>query len=229
MKSKQASIERPDAPSRKRVFIVEDHPVFRQGLVQMVNAEQDLSVCGQASDAAHALMEIVRLKPELALVDISLPGKSGLELIKDLRAVNRTIKLLVVSMHDEALYADRVLRAGGDGYIMKQEDLDEILQAIRDVLAGRIYVSEEVMAGRSKGRLSPSKAKTRPLDELTDSELELLEMLGKGRSNQVIARKLGSTVSAIKADCSRMKRKLSLKNDSALLRYAVCWVETGAG
>jgi DNA-binding NarL/FixJ family response regulator len=174
-------------------------------------------------------MEIVRLKPELALVDISLPGKSGLELIKDLRAVNRTIKLLVVSMHDEALYADRVLRAGGDGYIMKQEDLDEILHAIRDVLAGRIYVSEEVMAGRSKRRLSPSKAKTRPLDELTDSELELLELLGKGRSNQVIARKLGSSVPAVKADCSRMKRKLSLKNDSALLRYAVCWVETGAG
>jgi DNA-binding NarL/FixJ family response regulator len=206
---------------------VEDHPVFRQGLVQMVNAERDLSVCGQAKDAAHALEEIARLKPDLALVDISLPGKSGLELIKELRAVNRAIKLLVVSMHDEALYANRVLRAGGDGYIMKQEDLDEIINAIRDVLAGRIYVSEEVMAGRSKGRLSPPKTKSRPLDQLTDSELELLEMLGKGKSPLEIARQLGLSASAVQANYSQIKRKLNLKSANALLRYAVCWVETG--
>jgi DNA-binding NarL/FixJ family response regulator len=148
-------------------------------------------------------------------------------LIKELRAVNRAIKLLVVSMHDEALYADRVLRAGGDGYIMKQEDLDEIINAIRDVLAGRIYVSEEVMVGRSKGRLSSPKTKTRPLDQLTDSELELLEMLGKGNSQPEIARQLGLSGSAVQANYSQIKRKLNLKTASALLRYAVCWVETG--
>jgi len=207
---------------------VEDHPVFRQGLVQMVDAEPDLSVCGQASDAVQALQQIARLKPDLALVDISLPGKSGLELIKELRAVNRSIKLLVVSMHDEALYADRVLRAGGDGYIMKQEDLDEIIHAIRDVLGGRIYVSEEVMDGRSKGRVSPSKTKARPLDQLTDAELELLELLGKGRSNTEIARRLGVSVPSLQSRYSRMKRKLNIKTAKALLRYAICWVETGS-
>jgi DNA-binding NarL/FixJ family response regulator len=212
----------------QQVFIVEDHPVFRQGLVQMVDAEPDLSVCGQASDAVQALQQIARLKPDLALVDISLPGKSGLELIKELRAVNRSIKLLVVSMHDEALYADRVLRAGGDGYIMKQEDLDEIIHAIRDVLGGRIYVSEEVMDGRSKGRVSPSKTKARPLDQLTDAELELLELLGKGRSNTEIARRLGVSVPSLQSRYSRMKRKLNIKTAKALLRYAICWVETGS-
>jgi len=211
-----------------QVFIVEDHPVFRQGLVQMVDAEPDLSVCGQASDAVQALQQIARLKPDLALVDISLPGKSGLELIKELRAVNRSIKLLVVSMHDEALYADRVLRAGGDGYIMKQEDLDEIIHAIRDVLGGRIYVSEEVMDGRSKGRVSPSKTKARPLDQLTDAELELLELLGKGRSNTEIARRLWVSVPSLQSRYSRMKRKLNIKTAKALLRYAICWVETGS-
>jgi len=131
------------------IYIVEDHPVFREGLAQLVNAEQDLTVCGQAGDAAQALRAIARLKPDLVLVDITLPGKSGLELIKELRPQNHQLKLLVVSMHDEALYANRVLRAGGDGYIMKQEDPEEIIHAIRDVLGGHTYVSEQVMASRS--------------------------------------------------------------------------------
>src|SRR5882724_3490770 len=136
---------RPAKP-RKKVFIVEDHKVFREGLVQILKGEPDLVVCGQAGSAAQAMRAIPGLDPELILVDITLPGKTGLELIKEVRAVNRKVKMLVVSNHDEALYADRVLRAGGDGYIMKQEDPEEIINAIRDVLEGRIYVSEEVMA-----------------------------------------------------------------------------------
>jgi len=206
---------------------VEDHPVFRQGLVQMVNAEKDLTVCGQASEADPALKDITRLAPDLVLVDISLAGKSGLDLIKELRAVNRKVKILVVSMHDEALYADRVLRAGGDGYIMKQEDPDEIIHAIRDVLGGHIYVSEEVLAGGSKGTLSASKIKNRPLDQLTDSELEILELLGRGKSNQEIARQLDLNLATVTANCALIKKRLNLKSANALLRYAVCWAETG--
>src|SRR5436190_3590474 len=168
---------KPKVAARKKVFMVEDHPVFREGLAQILNSEKDLTVCGQAGSAEQALQAIPRLKPDLILVDITLPGKNGLEFIKGLRAVNRKVKLLVVSMHDQALYADRVLRAGGDGYVMKQEDPEEILHAIRDVLAGHIYVSEEVLGGATNG--STHKAVNgahNPLSQLTDSELEILEM-----------------------------------------------------
>jgi DNA-binding NarL/FixJ family response regulator len=220
-------MKKPETPAPKQVFIVEDHPVFRQGLVQIVNAEPDLTVCGQAPDAEQALKDIVRLRPDLVLVDITLPGKSGLDLIKELRATNRKVKLLVVSMHDEALYADRVLRAGGDGYIMKQEDLDEIVHAIRDVLGGHIYVSEQVMAGSPKGPFIPSGGKNRPLDQLTDSELEILELLGRGKSNQEISRQLRLSLAKVTAGCAQIKKRLKLKSANALLRYAVCWVETG--
>ena len=211
----------------KKVFIVEDHPVFREGLAQLVKAEQDLTVSGQAGDAAQALRAIARLKPDLVLVDITLPGKSGLELIKELRSQNRQIKLLVVSMHDEALYADRVLRAGGDGYIMKQEDPEEIIHAIRDVLDGHTYVSEQVMAARST--ISPerrSRAKTRPLEKLTDSEIEILALLGQGKGNLEIAQQIHLSVAAVSTHCTQIQKKLNLKSTNALVRYAVCWVET---
>src|ERR1017187_9345209 len=173
------------SPSPQTIYIVEDHPVFREGLAQLVKAEQDLTVCGQAGDAAQALRTITRLKPDLVLVDITLPGKSGLELIKELRSRNRKVKLLVLSMHDEALYADRVLRAGGDGYIMKQEDPEEVVHAIRDVLGGRIYVSEEVLGGGKKRPQARggSESKSRPLAQATDMELEVLELLGEGKTN----------------------------------------------
>jgi DNA-binding NarL/FixJ family response regulator len=212
----------------KKVFIVEDHPVFREGLVQIINSEGDLTVCGEAEDAEHALEAIPSLKPDLALVDIGLPGKSGLELIKDLRARKGGIKLLVLSMHDEALYADRVLRAGGDGYIMKQEDPEEVVHAIRDVLAGRIYVSEEVLGGGTKG--SPARGaepKSRPLGQLTDMELEVLELLGEGKTDPEIARQLRVRAGTASAHCTQIKKKLNLKSINALIRYAVCWVEGG--
>jgi DNA-binding NarL/FixJ family response regulator len=211
---------------RRKIFIVEDHPVFREGLVQIISGEKDLNVCGEAGDAEHALQAIARLKPDLVLVDITLPGKSGLELIKELRSQNSQIKLLVVSMHDEALYADRVLRAGGDGYIMKQEDPEEIVHAIRDVLGGHIYVSEEVLANTAKVSLKRiSEPETRPLDQLTDLELNILELLGRGKNSQEIARQLHFDVRKIIAHCAQMRRKLRLKSNNALVRHAVFWVE----
>ena len=137
-------LEEPDSTTAKRVFIVEDHPVFRETLVRIVSREKNLSVCGQASAANRAFKAISRAKPDLVLVDITLPGKSGLELVKELRAVDRKIKLLVVSMHDAALYADRALQAGGNGYLRKQGDPEELIQAIHEVLDGRIYVRDDV-------------------------------------------------------------------------------------
>ncbi len=218
----------PAAVCRK-IFIVEDHPTFREGLVQIIRGQKDLRVCGEAGDAERALPAIARLKPDLALVDITLPGKSGLELIRELRSRNNKVKILVVSMHDEALYANRVLRAGGDGYIMKQEDPEEIVHAMRDVLGGHIYVSEAVLA--STGKTSPKhapKPEGRLLDQLTDLELNLLELLGQGKNDRDIARQLRLDVNKVNDHCAQMKRTLKLKSDNALVRYAVCWVEQGA-
>jgi DNA-binding NarL/FixJ family response regulator len=156
MKSKRPATKNPDREARgkklaeigsttaKRVFIVEDHPVLRESLVRVVSREKDLTVCGEASAADQAFKAIGQAKPDVVLVDITLPDKSGLELVKELRAVDRKIKLLVVSMHDAALYADRALEAGGDGYFRKQGDPEELIHAIREMLDGRIYVSEDV-------------------------------------------------------------------------------------
>jgi DNA-binding NarL/FixJ family response regulator len=226
MKPNLAPVKDSGATASKKVFIVEDHPVFREGLVQIINGEGDLMVCGEAGDAEQALRSIPGLKPDLVLVDISLPGKSGLELIKELRARSGGVKLLVLSMHDEALYADRVLRAGGDGCVMKQEDPEEVVHAIRDVLEGRIYVSEQVLAGGKQGsKARGSEPKSRPLGQLTDLELEVLELLGEGKSNLEIARQLHIRPGTASAHGTRIKRKLHLRSTNALIRYAVCWVE----
>lgn len=213
------------SPTRRKIFIVEDHPAFREGLVQIVTAEKDLLVCGHAGSAEQALPAIRRLKPDLVLVDISLPGKSGLKLIQELRAADARVKLLVLSMHDEALYADRVLRTGGDGYIMKEADPEEIVHAIRDVLNGHLYVSDEVMAGRSKVTPASSSGPKTALAQLADAELEILELLGLGRSNAEIARKLRLSGRKVETACARIRKKLKLKTVNALIRYAVCWIE----
>jgi DNA-binding NarL/FixJ family response regulator len=212
--------------ARRRVFLVEDHPVFREGMKQLVNHEADLTVCGEAGDYDQALREIIRLQPDLALVDITLPGRSGLELIKKLRSKHQRLKLLILSMHDEAIYAARVLRAGGDGYIMKQEDPAEIIHAIRDVLGGHFYMSEEVLnSGTNAAPKRGAKAESRAIDQLTDSELEILELLGRGRSNQEITRQLGLSLRVTRSQATQIQRKLKLKCINSLIRYAVCWVE----
>ncbi|MGC3960078.1 MAG: response regulator transcription factor [Verrucomicrobiota bacterium] len=185
-----------------------------------------MEVVGYAANAQTALSEVAKLRPDLVLVDIGLPGKSGLELIKEIRAANQAVKLLVVSMHDEALYVDRVLRAGGDGYVMKEQDPEEIVHAIRDVLAGHIYVSEEVMQQSTPGRrfgVTPNFK----LVNLADDDLVILELLGKGRSEPEMARQLGVSVATIAIRCKRIQNKLKLKTANALVRYAVCWVADG--
>ena len=217
------------AKPQRRIFVVEDHPVFCEGIIRLIDAEKDLKVCGKAGDGETAFKKIVKLEPDLVMVDLGLPKKSGLELIKELRAAKLPVKLLVVSMFDEAIYAQRVLRAGGDGYIMKQEDPPEIINAIRDVLNGHIYVSEAVMAGDSPDSPdSGGTGKSSALKKLADSELEILEMLGEGKSNEEIARKFQFTQNEFKAQCVQIQQKLDLKSINALIRFAVCWVESSA-
>jgi DNA-binding NarL/FixJ family response regulator len=218
------SYKQPAGGPPHRIFLVEDHPVFRDGLAKLLNAEADLTVCGEAGDAKTGLKNIRKLRPDLAVVDLGLPGKSGLELIKEIRAAKLPVKLLVVSMFDEALYAQRVLRAGGDGYIMKQEDPQEIITAIRDVLAGHIYVSEDVFT-RESLKSSSAEEKAGALDLLTDSELEVLEWLGQGKSAEEIAQQLQLSTESVAAQTASIRRKLKIKNDNALVRYAVGWVE----
>ncbi len=219
-----AKNKKNNGAAKSRIFLVEDHPVFRDGLASLLNSERDLTVCGEAGDARTGLKAIIKLKPDLEVVDLGLPGKSGLELIREIRELKLATKLLVVSMFDEALYAQRVLRAGGDGYIMKQEDPDEIVNAIRDVLGGHIYVSEEVFT--TGGAVAQRSAKTEgPLDQLTDSELEVLESLGQGKSAQETSLQTGLSPSEVSTHCKSIRHKLKLKNANALIRYAVCWVE----
>jgi len=221
-----AKIPKPASGQPKRIFLVEDHPVFRDGLAKLLNAEAGLTVCGEAGDAKQGLKAIAKLKPDLAIVDLGLPGKSGLELIKEIRAAKIPVKILVVSMFDEALYAQRVLRAGGDGYIMKQEDPQEIISAIRDVLDGHIYVTEDVFA--SDAARKPAPAEASELDLLTDTELEILELLGQGKSTHEISVELEIPGSEVNKHSGSIRRKLKLTSLNALIRYAVCWVEGSA-
>jgi DNA-binding NarL/FixJ family response regulator len=221
-------MKRRASANLKKVFLVEDHPVYAEGLVEILKSEPGLAVCGQAGSAEEALRDIPGLKPDLVLVDITLPGMSGLDLIKRLRPKYPAIKLLVISMREEQLYAARVLRAGGDGYVMKQQDPEEIIDAIRDVLAGCIYVSEEVMAGDSKiSRAGRPQPRSRPIDRLSDLELEILGFLGGGKSNPQIASHLDLTARSLAGHYAEMRKKLRLNSTNALIRFAVCW--TGSG
>lgn len=214
------------SPEQKRIFIVDDHPVFREGLVGLVNREEDLAVCGEAATAVQATTEIGRLKPDLVLADIGLPGKNGLELIKDLRATQPEIAVLVISMHDETLYAERVLRAGGRGYIMKQEGPEKMLQAIRQVLDGQIYLSGKMsirILDAFSGRRNNAAT---PIARLTDRELEILELIGRGEVSQSIADQLHLSVKTVDAHRGNIKEKLHLRSGNDLVCYAVRWVET---
>lgn len=219
------------ARNKRRIFIVDDHPMMRQGLAQLINAESDLAICGEAENAESALDSIGSLKPDLVLADISLPGKNGLELIKDFHALQPGLPVLVISMHDESLYAERVLRAGGRGYIMKQEGGKKLMQAIRQVLDGKVYVSEkmsadilEIFSGRRAG------AEGSPVEQLTDREFEVFQLLGQGKGTRDIAEKLHLSVKTVEAHRANIKTKLKLKSSPELIRSAVRWSEAqGAG
>ena len=221
-----ATKKAPGAKNKKRILIVDDHPMMRQGLAQLIGEESDLTICGEAEKASQALEAIGALRPDLVLADISLPDKNGLELIKDMRAIQPGLTVLVISMHDESLYAERVLRAGGRGYIMKQEGPEKILQAIRQVLDGQICASGK-MSARILDALSARRAKgNSPIARLTDREFEILQLIGQGRDSHVIAQQLNLSVKTVDAHRGHIKEKLGLKNGTELICYAARWIES---
>ena len=217
--------KKPSGTPAKKVFIVDDHPVFRDGLVRIAAAIPGLVVCGEADNARDAFDSISRLNPDIVLMDINLPGKSGLELLQDVHAMHPDLPVLVISMHDEQLYAERVLRAGGRGYIMKQEGPDKMREAITKVLNGQVYASERT-AGAILDALSRprSSASTSTMGKLTDRELEVLRLTGQGKDNRAIAKDLHISLKTVDTHRGHIKEKLGLKNGTELIHYAVRWV-----
>ena len=222
MSSKLLNVER--GQPRRNILIVDDHPIFREGLSQSINREQDLTVCDEAENAAQAMECVQRLRPDLVIVDITLPGKSGLELIRDFRALYPDLALLVVSMHDESLYASRILRAGARGYVMKQESPRILLQAIRHVLDGGIHVSERMSAQILESYSGQhTHSSTSPIEQLTDREFEVFHLIGQGRNNQEIAGQLHLSFKTVAVHQANIRHKLNLKSSSDLIRFAVRW------
>jgi DNA-binding NarL/FixJ family response regulator len=209
---------------RKRILVVDDHPITRYGVTQLINHEPDLLVCGEAESAQQALVAIKSAPPDLVLADITMPGRSGLEFIKDLRAQQPRVPVLVMSMHDENIYAERVLRAGGRGYIMKNEGGEKLLDAIRQVLQGQVYVSKSMSAAllevftphRSSGGQATPGA-------LSDREFEVFQLIGQGLSAQQIGRRLNLSVKTVGTHRQHIKQKLKLRTGPELIRQAVRW------
>jgi DNA-binding NarL/FixJ family response regulator len=209
---------------RRRVLIVDDHPIFREGLTQSISREPDLTVCGEAENAPQAMDAVARLRPDLVIVDITLPGKSGLELVRELHAVSPELPLLAVSMHEESLYASRILRAGARGYVMKQETPKTLLQAIRHVLDGGIYVSPRMSAQILESYSAQAlRHRASPIEQLSDREFEVFHLVGLGRNNHDIARQLHLSLKTVAAHQANIRRKLGLDTSSDLIRFAVRW------
>ena len=216
--------KRPASGCRRRVFILDDHPITRYGLEHLINDEPDLEVCGQAENAQAALEALPRLKPDIALVDITMPGKNGLDFIKDLRLQLPNLLVLVMSMHDESIWAERVLRAGGRGYIMKSEGGAKLLDAIRQVLRGEVYVSHHISATILDGLTRPHAASSPDhAGVLTDREFEVFQLIGQGLSTREIAQRLSLSVKTVGTHRLHIKQKLRLQTGPELIRQAVRW------
>lgn len=214
------------APIRKRqrVLLVDDHPIVRRGLTQLINQEDDLVVCGEAVDRTGAMEKINSLRPDLAVVDISLRASDGMDLIKDIKENLPELPVLVLSMHDESVYAERVLRAGARGYIMKQEALEKVLVAIRRILSGEIYLSQEVQTRLVRAVATSDKVPS--VSRLTDRELSVFSLFGKGVSSREIAQQLGVSVKTVESHCARIKDKLRLASATELVQCAALWIAT---
>jgi len=227
MKNRKA--QPPAARGRKRVLVVDDHPLMREGIAQWIRRAPDLEVCGEAGSAAEALALAAKTRPDLVLTDIALPGRDGLELIKDLRASHPSIPVLVLSMHEESLYAGRALRAGARGYLMKRAGGDRVVEGIREVLKGRIAVSAD-MATNLLEEYSGKRTRTgrASLPHLTDREFEVFRLLGEARSNREIADQLHLSPKTVETHRLNLARKLKVKTSAELMRFAIQHVEREA-
>ena len=216
------------APSEmKRILLVDDHPMVRERLMEVIVREPDLTVCGEAEDRFQAMEKIAATRPHLAIVDLTLKGSHGMELIKDAHSQYPDLAMLVVSMHDESLYAERVIRAGARGYITKQEATRKIMLAIRTVLNGGVYLSDKMTAQIAAAAVGGARAKSSlPMDKLSDRELLVFEMIGRGHGTRQIADELHLDMRTIETYRARIKEKLNLKDANDLLQHAIHWMQS---
>lgn len=213
--------ENPQKKAKYRVMLVDDHPILRQGLAQLINQEKDLMVCGQFEEASKALDAVESLTPDAAIVDISLKGASGIELLKNIKVRFPALLVLVLSMHDESLYAERALRAGASGYIMKQEATEQVLVALRKVLNGEIYLSETMSSKLMHQLVGGKPTAGSLLERLSDRELEIFGLIGQGRGTRQIAEQLHLSVKTVESHRAHIKEKLNLKNATELVHRAI--------
>lgn len=232
MKTMETTIAKatPSSNGKKdatRVLIVDDHPLLRKGVGQLIDQEKDLMVVGEAEDAHKAITAIETSKPDIALIDITLGGASGIELLKNVKARFPKIKMLVLSMHDESVYAHRALRAGASGYIMKQEGAEKVLSALRKVLHGEVYLSDR-LGNRMLHSLvhSRSSPTSDPVEELSDRELEVFSLIGQGHGTRIIAGKLHLSIKTIESHRAHIKDKLNLQTAAELVHHAIQWVQS---
>jgi DNA-binding NarL/FixJ family response regulator len=217
---------KPSKTQRSRVFLVEDHPIVRHGIRMLLGSQPDLEVCGEAGESGQALQMIAEARPDLTLLDVSIEGRNGIELIKEIKSLGVCEKTLVSSMHDELLYAERALRAGAMGYVQKSEGTERLLEAVRHVLAGRIYISPRVSSrlfriSLGNGHDTPA---TDPLSLLSDRELAVFELIGQGLTVRQIAQQLSLSRKTIETYREHLREKLGLVNSHQLFREAVLWV-----
>jgi len=223
----RAVVVAPAPGSRKRILLVDDHPMMRAGLAQLINKQADIEVGSEAGTPAEAMSALSASNSDLLLTDLTMPGRSGLEFIRDIHALHPDLPILVVSMHDELLHAERVLRAGARGYIMKEAGGAKLLAAIRQVLNGQVYVSEK-MSATLLDKLSGRKPRgsSSPIEKLSDREFEIFQLIGQGRSTRDIAKQLHLSPKTVDVHRGHLKEKLELKDATSLVRHAVRWVET---
>lgn len=209
---------------KKTVFVVDDHPIVRQGLALLINRETDLAVCGEAEEMHSALRAIQAVRPDILIVDISLNGPDGLELLKNIRITAPRLPVLILSMHDESIYAERALRAGANGYIMKQEATEKVLVALRRILSGEIYVSDRIANSMLRHYVrGASTSEHSSISELTDRELEVFRLIGEGQGTRQIAETLHLSVKTVESYQAHIKEKLSLRSARELVQHAVQW------
>jgi DNA-binding NarL/FixJ family response regulator len=206
--------------------MVDDHPLMRKGLGELINQQPDMVICGEADDAPEALKAVGQIHPDLVIVDISLKTQNGIELIKNIKAIAPSIQILVLSMHDESVYALRVLKAGAKAYVMKQEVADKVMEAIRRIRAGKVFVSDRVaaqMLSQVVDGNDPSRAS--PVDALSDRELEIVTLIGNGIATREIAKRLGISIKTVESHRAHIKDKLTLTNATQLVQWCVRWIE----
>ena len=216
--------EKPGCTGKRAVFVVDDHPLLRQGLALLINQQHDLEVCGEAEEAQAAMHAIAQRKPDILIVDISLNGPDGLDLLKNIRILYPDLPVLILSMHDEAIYAERALRARANGYIMKQEATEKVLVAVRRILHGDVYVSDRMASKMLQQYIggAPSAIQSR-ISALSDRELEVFCLIGEGRGTREIAEELHLSIKTVETYQAHIKEKLSLRSGRELIQHAIQW------